>query len=235
MLPDPARRWSRVLAAGVALACLAAVVVSCGNSAESSSRSDGARPLSPCRPGRPGGRTRRRPNLLVIETDDMRWDDLRWMPQRAPADPGTRAQLRELLRAVPPLLPVPVELHERPVRAQPPRLHPPRPLRLHGLPRPAHHLHGAAGGRATTPAWWASTSTGTASSTCARASRRCDYVPPGWDQWYAGSDHLWDYDDPNYGGGHVLLQPPGPEHQRGDPGPSRGATPPTSRPSRRAT
>ena len=28
-----------------------------------------------------------------------------------------------------------------------------------------------------------------------------DYVPPGWDQWYAGSDHLWDYDDPHYGGG----------------------------------
>ena len=27
------------------------------------------------------------------------------------------------------------------------------------------------------------------------------YIPPGWDQWYAGSDHLWDYDDPNYGGG----------------------------------
>ena len=27
------------------------------------------------------------------------------------------------------------------------------------------------------------------------------YVPPGWDQWYAGSDHLWDFDDPNYGGG----------------------------------
>ena len=26
-------------------------------------------------------------------------------------------------------------------------------------------------------------------------------MPPGWDQWYAGSDHLWDYDDPHYGGG----------------------------------
>ena len=27
------------------------------------------------------------------------------------------------------------------------------------------------------------------------------YLPPGWDQWYAGSDHLWNFDDPHYGGG----------------------------------
>ena len=27
------------------------------------------------------------------------------------------------------------------------------------------------------------------------------YEPPGWDEWYAGSDHEWNYDDPNYGGG----------------------------------
>ena len=26
------------------------------------------------------GVPRKRPNVLVIETDDMRWDDLRWMP-----------------------------------------------------------------------------------------------------------------------------------------------------------
>ena len=27
------------------------------------------------------------------------------------------------------------------------------------------------------------------------------YVPPGWTQWYAGSDHLWPLGDPRFGGG----------------------------------
>ena len=66
--------------------------------------------------------------------------------QRPTADPTQGPELRELVRAVPVVLPVPVQLHERAVHPQPPRLHPPRALRLRGVPRPAHDRHRPAGG-----------------------------------------------------------------------------------------
>ena len=137
--------------------------------------------------------------------------------QRAPVDQAARTDLRELVRAVPAVLPVAVELPERAVRPQPPRLHPPGALRLRGVPTTSTRSPRCCRGRATRRRLVGKYLNGYGEQYLRSDKSSLHYVPPGWDQWYAGSDHLWDFDDPNYGGGHVLLQQAGPEHQRDDP------------------
>src|SRR4051794_35906539 len=69
----------------LALVVLVGSTVACGSAAlpDPAQRQEGDAPHDPlAAPDAPGASAapRNRPNVLVIETDDMRWDDLRWMP-----------------------------------------------------------------------------------------------------------------------------------------------------------
>src|SRR6187399_1422430 len=82
-VPGGRRGLTSVLAVGVA----AAVVASCGqlgNQSGARATTSAALPretrLAPEHPHAASLPTPKRPNLLVIETDDMRADDLRFMP-----------------------------------------------------------------------------------------------------------------------------------------------------------
>ena len=122
--------------------------------------------------------------------------------QRAQADRGPRPDLRELVRAVPAVLPEPRLVPHRQVRPQPPRAQPRRPVRVPGLRRPDDARDRAPGRRATRRRWSASTSTATARQHVHGSTEpSLHYVPPGWDQWMAGTDHLLAAGDPHHGGG----------------------------------
>ena len=77
---------------------------------------------------------RQRPNVLVIETDDMRWDDLRFMPAVRHLIQDRGLTFENSFAPSPLCAPSRCELPQWGVRPQPRRLHPPRPLRLRGLP-----------------------------------------------------------------------------------------------------
>ena len=143
---------------------------------------------------------RKRPNVLVIETDDMRWDDLRWMPN-----------VRRLLQRR--------GLSFENSFAPYPLCCPSRSSFLSGRYTHNHHVytHLEPYGFAAFPdrrsiatvLQGAGYQTGLVGKYLngygeqylRSGGSSLNYVPPGWDQWYAGSDHLWDYDDPNHGGG----------------------------------
>jgi arylsulfatase A-like enzyme len=142
----------------------------------------------------------KQPNMLVIETDDMRWDDLRWMPN-----------VRRLIQRR--------GLSFENSFAPYPLCCPSRASFLSGQYAHNHHVYthldpyGFAAFRdrhtiATVlqGAGYQTALVGKYLNGYGEQYLRSDksslhYVPPGWDQWYAGSDHLWDYDDPHYGGG----------------------------------
>src|SRR5690349_20574190 len=79
----PSRSVAALLALLVTLS-LAAVLAGSGSGPVATAPV--ARPVA----ARPAAVVATRPNILVIETDDMRWDDLRWMPsvRRLVADRG---------------------------------------------------------------------------------------------------------------------------------------------------
>ena len=136
--------------------------------------------------------------------------------ERSAADPEQGSELRELVRAVPAVLPVPVELPERAVRAQPPRLHAPRALRLRGVQGPALDRHGPAG-------------RGVPHRPGRQVPQRLRRAVPALGRVVAelpaaGMGPVVRRQRPPVGlrrpalrRGDVLLQPPGREHQRGDP------------------
>ena len=128
----------------------------------------------------------KRPNVLVIEADDMRWDDLRFMPNVQRLLQRRGPDLRELVRAVPAVLPVAGQLPHRPVRPQPPRLQPRGAVRLQVVPRPAHDRDGAAeGGLPDGPGRQVPQRVRRAADPRTGASS-LHYVPPGWTDWMAG-------------------------------------------------
>ena len=63
-----------------------------------------------------------RPNLVTVVADDMRADDLRWMPNVRRAGRGPGARLPQLVRELPAVRPGPGLADDRRARAQPPRL-----------------------------------------------------------------------------------------------------------------
>jgi N-acetylglucosamine-6-sulfatase len=201
VLPHIARR--RALATGLVLACLAAAP-GCGNSAVSgavpkaepvASRRTVSAALDHAERAAP-----RRPNMLVIETDDMRWDDLRFMPhvRRLIQDRGLSFENS--------FAPYPL-------------CAPSRSSFLTGEYAHNHHVYthldpyGFAALKdqhtIATVLQGAGYSTGLVGKYVNGYGEQflrsgkpsLHYVPPGWDQWYAGSDHLWNFDNPNYGGG----------------------------------
>ena len=143
---------------------------------------------------------RKRPNVLVIETDDMRWDDLRWMPN-----------VRRLLQSR--------GLSFENSFAPYPLCCPSRSSFLSGRYSHNHHVYthlepygfAAFADRRSIATVLQGTGyqtglvgkylNGYGEQYLRSGGSSLNYVPPGWDQWYAGSDHLWDYDDPNHGGG----------------------------------
>jgi arylsulfatase A-like enzyme len=140
------------------------------------------------------------PNVLVIETDDMRWDDLRWMPN------VRRLLQRKGLTFENSFAPYPLccpsrssflsgqYTHNHHVYTH---LEPYGFAAFHDQHTIATVLEGAGYHTALVGKYL----NGYGQQTLRSGKPSLDYVPPGWDQWYAGSDHLWDYDDPHYGGG----------------------------------
>ena len=191
-----------MLAVGLA----AAVVASCGQLAHDSTpqaTTTGSLPReTPIAPDGPRAAAAppKRPNVLVIETDDMRADDLRFMPN-----------VRRLIKQR--------GLTFENSFAPDPLCAPSRASFLSGQYAHNHHVYthqepyGFAAFRdkhsIATVMHGAGYQTGLVGKYIngyGEQYLRSDtsslrYIPPGWDQWYAGSDHLWDFDSPNYAGG----------------------------------
>jgi arylsulfatase A-like enzyme len=200
------RSRSQAVALGAVLAALVgAGVVACGDLSRpvAMPRSAAAQPseqkLELASP-EASRSARKRPNLLVIETDDMRWDDLRWMPS-----------VRRLIQRK--------GLSFENSFAPYPLCCPSRSSFLSGQYTHNHHVYthlepyGFAAFRdrrtIATVLQGAGYRTGLVGKylngygeqQLASGKPSLHYVPPGWDQWYAGSDHLWEHDEPNYAGG----------------------------------
>ncbi len=142
----------------------------------------------------------RRPNVLVIETDDMRWDDLRWMPN------VRRLVKRRGLSFENSFAPYPLCC-------------PSRASFLTGRYAHNHEVYSHA-----EPFGFASfRDRRTLATVLQKAGYRTalvgkylngygeqplrpsgepslNYVPPGWNQWWAGSDHEWGTAGSFYGG-----------------------------------
>lgn len=142
----------------------------------------------------------KRPNVLVIETDDMRVDELRWMPN------VRRLLQRKGLTFENSFAPYPLCC----------------PSRASFLTGRYAHNHGVFSH--LEPYGFASfRDRRTLATVLQRAGYRTglvgkylngygeqplrgtgtpslEYVPPGWDQWYAGSDHVWQLGEPFRGG-----------------------------------
>ena len=196
----------RGLTGVVAVGVTAALVASCGQLVDQSgsqATTTGSRPretlIAAERP-RAAAAPPKRPNVLVIETDDMRADDLRFMPN-----------VRRLIKQR--------GLSFENSFAPDPLCAPSRASFLSGQYAHNHHvythqepygfaafedqqsiatvMHGA--GYQTGLVGKYLNGYGEQYLRSDKSSLR--YIPPGWDQWYAGSDHLWDFDSPNYAGG----------------------------------
>ena len=109
-----------------------------------------------------------RPNVMVVMIDDMRWDEVRYLPnvQRYVARP--RAAVHQLVLAVPAVLPGARVVPARAVLPQPPRLYHEAPYGFGSIDDSRTIATALAAGRLPDGAWSASTSTGTAR--CPRGS-----------------------------------------------------------------
>ncbi len=195
-------RVGRGLLAAVAMVAL----VGCGTGGP---RPSGIEPSEGPKPGRvliepaapeASEPPQKHPNVLVIEADDMRWDDLRWMPN-----------VRHLIQRR--------GLSFENSFAPYPLCCPSRASFLTGEYAHNHHVYSH-----VDPFGFASfRDKRTIATVLQKAGYRTalvgkylngygeqplrgtqepslNYVPPGWNQWMAGSDHLWHLGDPFRGG-----------------------------------
>ncbi len=190
---------------GVVRVLLAALVLAGCGSTTPSPRTAPAEPspsvtrIAPASP-RTVEPPQRRKNVLVIETDDMRWDDLRWMPQ------VRRLLVRKGLSFENSFAPYPLCC-------------PSRASFLTGRYAHNHHVYSH-----VDPFGFASfDDKRTIATVLQKAGYRTalvgkylngygeqplrrtgepslNYEPPGWNQWLAGSDHAWSSTDPFHGG-----------------------------------
>ena len=142
----------------------------------------------------------RQPNVLVIETDDMRWDDLRWMPN------VRRLIQRKGLSFENSFAPYPLCCPSRSSFLSGKYTHNHHVythLEPYGFAafRDQHTIATVLKGAGYQTALVGKYLNGYGQQTLRSGEPSLQYIPPGWDQWYAGSDHLWDFDDPHYGGG----------------------------------
>ena len=186
---------------------LVAVLGSCGHSPEKQGAQEPAPKQTRITPAAPQTTEppQKHPNVLVIEADDMRWDDLRWMPnvRRLVASKGLSFENS--------FAPYPLCC-------------PSRASFLTGKYAHNHHVYGT-----LDPYGFASfQDRRTIATVLQQAGYRTalvgkylngygeqrlhttggsslHYVPPGWTQWMAGSDHLWHPGDPIQGGTYAYF------------------------------
>ncbi len=194
------RRLQGLLAAALAAATLVACAASDEGRPAADSRVEPREPLiSPARPELTE-RPQKRPNVMVIEADDMRWDDLRWMPH------VRKLLLRKGLSFENSFAPYPLCC-------------PSRASFLSGRYAHNHHVYS----HVDPFGFNAFRDKRTIATVLQRAGYRTGlvgkylngygeqpvhgtsrssltYVPPGWNQWLAGSDHAWSSADPFRGG-----------------------------------
>ena len=170
--------------------------------------------------------------MLVIETDDMRWDDLRWMPNVRRLIQHRGLSFENSFAPYPLCCPSRSSFlsgqyaHNHHVYTH---LEPYGFAAFHDRHTIATVLQGAGYHTGLVGKYL----NGYGEQYLRSGKSSLHYVPPGWDQWYAGSDHLWDFDDPNYGGGTYSYDKLVQNINGTDPAPSPVATPPTCSPSRR--
>ncbi|MCW2867218.1 MAG: hypothetical protein JWR20_1406, partial [Marmoricola sp.] len=213
------RRAHRPLALVAVAAVLGCVVVTCGargqatpggpapsrgsgtaweeTAAVVASESEGSAAVA--EPG-PARTLARRPNVLVVETDDMRVDDLRWMPsvRRLIQDRGLTFENS--------FAPYPLCCPSRSsfmTGEYTHNHHVYTHLDPYGFSafRDRHTIATVLQGVGYRTALVGKYLNGYGEQFLRSGQPSLHYVPPGWDQWYAGSDHLWDYGSPNHGGG----------------------------------
>lgn len=181
----------------------AAALVGCGANAPTRHHDSQAKPgrATPA-PVRPTAteKPQEHPNVLVIETDDMRWDDLRWMPN-----------VRRLIQRK--------GLSFENSFAPYPLCCPSRASFLTGQYAHNHHVYSHVnpfGFRSFRDKRTIATVLQKAGYRTALVGKylngygeqplrstgesSLNYVPPGWNQWMAGSDHTWHSGDPFRGG-----------------------------------
>jgi arylsulfatase A-like enzyme len=188
----------------LAAAFVAAALVGCGAADDGAQlRPTQAGPdgplLTPLRP-RLTEKPQQPPNVMVIEADDMRWDDVRWMPH-----------VRALLRRK--------GLSFENSFAPYPLCCPSRASLLTGRYAHNHHVYSHVdpfGFRSFRDRRTLATVLQQAGYRTALVGKYLNgygeqsilgtgvsslhYVPPGWTQWLAGSDHHWHAGDPFVGG-----------------------------------
>ena len=187
------RRRHLILAALVAV--LTAVLTGCGSTGKAPARGVAHRLTEVL-----ADQQAERPNVLVIETDDMRWDDLRFMPavRRLIRDRGL--SFENSFAPYPLCCPSRSSFlsgeysHNHHVYTH---LDPYGFAAFHDQTTIATRLQGAGYQTALVGKYL----NGYGEQYRRNGESSLHYEPPGWDQWYAGSDHIWAFDDPHYGGG----------------------------------
>ncbi|MCW2819398.1 MAG: hypothetical protein JWR42_2185 [Marmoricola sp.] len=210
LLPSPSRPRRRLLSAVALAAVLGCAAVTCGSvvavgSARTAGSAGAAGPAgttgatATARPDSAQAHARS-PNVLVIETDDMGVDDLRWMPsvRRLVQDRGLTFE--DSFAPYPLCCPSRSSFmtgkytHNHHVYTH---------LDPYGFTafRDQHTIATVLQGVGYRTALVGKYLNGYGEQFLRSGRPSLHYEPPGWDQWYAGSDHLWDHDDPLYGGG----------------------------------
>jgi N-acetylglucosamine-6-sulfatase len=199
---SPTRRPARLRA--VVAVLVAVILVGCGAGDEK--RPHTQTPPGPAKtlinPAQPEATEapQKHPNLLVIETDDMRWDELRWMPN------VRRLIQRKGLTFENSFAPYPLCCPSRAsfLTGQYAHNHrvythtPPFGFRSFRDRRTIATVLQKAGYRTALVGKYLN-GYGEQKLRGTRESS-LNYVPPGWTQWMAGSDHIWHTGDPFHGG-----------------------------------
>ena len=152
-----------------------------------------------------------RPNVLVVRWTTCAGTRCSTCPTSG-ATARPRAAVRELVLAVPAVLPGAQSFLLRAVHPQPPRLHHHAPYGFAAF-HDSHTIATSCSGRATRRPWSASTSTGTARALRVTGRSSLRYMPAGVGPVDGGSDHIW-LRRPAVPGQHLQLLLVHPEHQR---------------------
>ncbi len=196
MLPHRARR--RALAVTAVLACLGGVAA-CGSRGAPELTASPHETMAATL-GLVERAPRQRPNMLVIETDDMRWDDLRFMPAVRHLIQDRGLTFENSFAPSPLCAPSRASFlsgeyaHNHDVYTH---------VDPYGFAafRDGHTIATTLQGDGYRTAMVGKYINGYGEQLLPSGAPSLHYEPPGWDEWYAGSDHEWNYDDPNYGGG----------------------------------
>ena len=125
--------------------------------------------------------------------------------QRPAATSAKGTDLRELVRAVPAVLPVPRQLPHGQIRPQPQGHEPRRAVRVRRRSATSARSRRCCRRPATGPRWSGKYLNGYGEQTMRNGQSSLEYVPPGWTRWRAGSDHVLGPIDPFNGGTYAYF------------------------------